>query len=156
MPHFVFGSRQTPIDILLVEDNPGGVDLTRDALEDGKIRDTLHTVDNGEKTMRFLRRETRCSEAPGPDLVLLDLNLPRRDGREALAEIETDPDPRSILVVIVTASSAEADALKSYNPHANCYITRPIDLHQFLGIVKSIEHFWLAIVVLPPNGGRRR
>jgi len=144
-----------PITILLVEDNPGDADLAREALDSGKLSNNLHVVDDGEKAMAFLRRETGYQGAPRPDLVLLDLNLPRKDGREVLSEIKSDPDLRSIPVVILTTSQAEEDVYRSYNLHANCYITKPIDLNQFLHVVRSIENFWLSIVVLPPNGDRR-
>jgi CheY-like chemotaxis protein len=142
------------VSILLVEDNPGDADLAREALEGSKLENRLHAVDDGEKAMAFLRREPPYQDAPRPDLILLDLNLPRKDGREVLAEIKSDPGLRSIPVVILTTSQAEEDVCRSYNLHANCYITKPIDLNQFLHVVRSIEDFWLSIVVLPPNGGR--
>ncbi|GFO60439.1 response regulator [Geomonas silvestris] len=144
-----------PITILLVEDNPGDADLAREALDSGKLSNNLHVVDDGEKAMAFLRRGPGYENAPRPDLVLLDLNLPRKDGREVLSEIKSDPELRSIPVVILTTSQAEEDVYRSYNLHANCYITKPIDLNQFLHVVRSIENFWLSIVVLPPNGDRR-
>ncbi|MEW6333823.1 MAG: response regulator [Thermodesulfobacteriota bacterium] len=144
-----------PIEILLVEDNPGDVDLTRDALENSKIKNRLHVVDNGEAAMAFLRRGGAYADAPRPDLVLLDLNLPRKDGREVLAEIKTDEHLKRIPVVILTTSKDEEDILKSYNLHANCYITKPIDIHQFFKVVKSIEDFWFTIVKLPPDGDKR-
>jgi CheY-like chemotaxis protein len=144
-----------PIEILLVEDNPGDADLAREALEESKFNNDLHVVDDGEKAMAFLRREGVYANAPRPGLILLDLNLPRKDGREVLAEIKADDDLKRIPVVILTTSSAEKDVLKSYDLHANCFITKPIDLNQFLNVVKAIEDFWLSIVVLPPDGAKR-
>jgi chemotaxis family two-component system response regulator Rcp1 len=143
-----------PIEILLVEDNPGDVDLAKAALEDGKVRNVLHTVGDGEEAMNFLRRRGKHKDAPRPDLVLLDLNLPKKDGREVLAEIKADPELKRIPVVILTISRDEEDVLKSYNLHANCFITKPLDLNQFVKVVKSIEDFWLTIVMLPPNGSK--
>jgi two-component system, chemotaxis family, response regulator Rcp1 len=139
------------IDILLVEDNEGDARLTREAMRDSKINNVLHHVGDGVEAMAFLHREGVHADAPRPDLILLDLNLPRKDGREVLAEIKTDPDLRRIPVVVLTVSSDEADVLKAYNLHANCYITKPLDLGQFMKIVRSIEDFWLTIVKLP-NG----
>jgi two-component system, chemotaxis family, response regulator Rcp1 len=144
-----------PINILLVEDNPGDADLAREALESSKFNNNLQVVDDGEKAMAFLHREGPYSDAPRPDLILLDLNLPKKDGRQVLAEIKADPQLMRIPVVILTTSRAEEDVLKTYNLHANCYITKPIDLNQFLHVVRSIEDFWLSIVVLPPNGAGR-
>ena len=144
-----------PIDILMVEDNPGDADLTREALENSKFHNHLHVVGDGEKAMAFLHREGPYKDAPRPGLILLDLNLPRKDGREVLAEIKADDSLKRIPVVILTTSSAEEDILKTYNLHANCFITKPIDLNQFLHVVKSIEDFWLSIVVLP-SGGKRK
>jgi chemotaxis family two-component system response regulator Rcp1 len=143
-----------PIVILLVEDNPGDVDLARAAMEESKVRNILHTVGDGVEAMLFLRSEGKYAEAPRPDLVLLDLNLPKKDGREVLAEIKSDPDLRRIPVVILTISKDEEDILRSYNLHANCFITKPIDLNQFVKVVKAIEDFWLTIVKLPPNGSK--
>lgn len=143
-----------PIDILLVEDNPGDVELAREALEDTKLHNRLHVVDDGEKALAFLRRQAPYADAPRPDLILLDLNLPRKDGREVLAEIKSDDHLKRIPVVILTTSRAEEDVLKTYDLHANCYISKPIDLNQFMRVVKSIEDFWLSIVVLPPDGGK--
>ena len=140
-----------PIEILMVEDNPGDIRLTVEALKEGKVRNNLHTVEDGVEAMAFLRREGRYAEAPRPDLVLLDLNLPKKTGPEVLAEIKDDPDLRRIPVVILTVSQAEQDIVKSYSLHANCYITKPVDLDQFLQVVKSIENFWLTIVKLPPR-----
>lgn len=141
-----------PVDILLVEDNPGDVDLARDALEDGKINNRLHVVTDGEAAMAFLRKQAQYRQAPRPDLILLDLNLPKKDGIEVLAEIKGDDSLKRIPVVILTTSQAEEDILKSYNLHANCYLTKPLHVGQFFSLVKSIESFWLSIVVLPPHG----
>ena len=140
-----------PIEILLVEDNLGDVRLTREALREGKVRNHLHVAADGVEAMEFLRREGQHAHAPQPDLVLLDLNLPKKGGREVLAEIKEDPELRRIPVVILTVSKAEEDVLKSYNLHANCYITKPVNLDQFLEVVKSIEDFWLTVVMLPPH-----
>ena len=140
-----------PIKILLVEDNPGDADLAREALEESKIKNDLYVVDDGEKAMQFLYRQGEYTSVPRPDLVLLDLNLPKKDGREVLKEIKSDPGLRRIPVVILTISKAEEDVLKSYDLHANCYITKPIDLSQFMKVVRSIEDFWLTIVKLPPE-----
>lgn len=140
-----------PIEILLVEDNPGDARLAREALQDAKVRNALHWVVNGEEAMDFLRQEGKHTRAPRPDLILLDLNLPRKDGREVLAEIKEDPDLKRIPVVILTVSKDEEDVMKTYNLHANCFITKPIDLNQFIKVVKSIEDFWLTVVKLPPG-----
>jgi CheY-like chemotaxis protein len=140
-----------PIEVLLVEDNPGDVNLTREAMENSKIHIALHAVSDGVEAMAFLRQAGKYAEAPRPDLVLLDLNLPKKDGKEVLAEIKADPDLKRIPVVILTISKDEEDILKSYNLHANCYITKPIELNQFIKVVKTIEDFWLTIVKLPPN-----
>lgn len=139
------------IEILLVEDNPGDVRLTKEALRDGKILNNLNVVTDGVEAMAFLRREGDYADAPRPELILLDLNLPRKDGREVLAEIKRDEELKRIPVVILTSSAAEQDIIKSYNLHANCYVTKPVDLDQFIGVVKSIEHFWLKVVKLPPG-----
>ena len=144
-----------PIEILLVEDNPGDADLAREALENSKIRNTLSVVGDGEEALAFLHRSGKYAAAPRPDLILLDLNLPRKSGREVLAEIKSDEDLKRIPVVVLTVSKDEEDILESYNLHANCYITKPIDLHQFLRVVRAIEDFWLTIVKLPPNGAKR-
>ena len=143
-----------PVEILLVEDNPGDVDLTMEALENSKIRNTVSVAGDGEEAMAFLRRTGKHAGAPRPDLILLDLNLPKKDGREVLAEIKSDDELKRIPVVIITTSQAEEDILRSYNLHANCYITKPIDLHQFIRVIKAIEDFWLTIVKLPPNGAK--
>jgi len=143
-----------PIDILLVEDNPGDIDLAREALDMGKLHNTLHVVQDGMAAMDFLRKKGKYVTSPRPDLIILDLNLPKKDGRQVLAEIKEDEGLKRIPVVILTTSSAEEDILKTYNLHANCYITKPIDLQQFLRVVQSIEEFWLSIVVLP-NGTKK-
>lgn len=142
-----------PIDILLVEDSNADARLAQEALMTSKIRNVLHRVADGEEAMAFLRREGRYTDAPRPGLILLDLNLPKKDGREVLAEVKEDENLKRIPVVVLTISSDEEDVLKSYNLHANCYITKPIDLGQFVKMVKSIEDFWLTIVKLP-NGER--
>ena len=139
------------VEILLVEDNPGDADLARETLTTSKIKNNLHVVSDGEKAMAFLKKQGEYAAAPRPDIILLDLNLPRKDGREVLAEIKQDDDLKRIPVVILTSSSAEEDILKSYNLHANCYITKPLDFAQFTKVVHSIEDFWLSIVKLP-NG----
>ena len=140
-----------PIEILLVEDNPGDVRLTIEALKETKVRNTLHVAEDGVQAMAFLNREGKYAEAPKPNLILLDLNLPRKDGREVLAEIKNDPRLRQIPVVVLTTSEAEKDIATTYNLHANCYITKPVDLDQFMIVVRSVEDFWLTIVKLPPR-----
>jgi two-component system, chemotaxis family, response regulator Rcp1 len=137
------------IEILLVEDSPGDVRLTIEALKEAKLRNRLHVVDDGVKAMEFLRRQGAYSEVPRPDLVLLDLNLPRKDGREVLQEIKSDPDLMRIPVVVLTTSSAEEDVLRAYNLHANCYVTKPIGFQEFMKVIRCIEQFWLTIVRLP-------
>lgn len=138
-----------PVEILLVEDNAADVRLTIEALKDAKVHNQLHVVSNGVDAMAFLRREGQFAEATRPDLILLDLNLPRKSGLEVLEEIKNDPVLRSIPVVIITTSQAELDILQSYNHHANCYICKPVDLDQFITVIKSIQSFWLTIVKLP-------
>lgn len=138
-----------PVEILLVEDNPGDVRLTLEGLKEGKVNNNLHVVEDGVEAMAFLRREGKYADAVRPDLILLDLNLPRKDGREVLAEIKVDKDLRRIPVVVLTTSKAEQDILRAYNLHANCYITKPVDLDQFISVVGSIEDFWFTIVKLP-------
>jgi len=138
-----------PIEILLVEDNPGDVRLTVEVLKDARVRNRMSMVNDGVAALAFLRREGGYADAPRPDLILLDLNLPKKDGREVLAEIKVDPDLRRIPVVVLTVSKDEEDILKSYDLYANCYITKPINLEQFITVVKSIEDFWLTIVKLP-------
>ena len=139
------------IDILLVEDSPGDVRLTREALKEGKVRNTLHVCEDGERALAFLRRQGEHRAAPRPDLVLLDLNLPRVDGREVLAEMKADPDLKRIPVVVLTTSTADEDVLRVYDLAGNCYIPKPVELDRFLEVVRSIEDFWLTVVRLP-NG----
>jgi CheY-like chemotaxis protein len=140
-----------PIEILLVEDNPGDVELTANALRAGKICNRMNVVEDGESAMAFLRKQGDYASAPCPDVVLLDLNLPRKDGREVLAEIKSDPGLKKIPVIILTTSQAEEDILRAYNLAANCYITKPVDLDQFTKVVQAIEDFWFTVVKLPPN-----
>ena len=140
-----------PVEILLVEDNPGDARLAEEALKESKVYNTLYTVGDGEEAMKFLHKEGKYAHASRPDVILLDLNLPRKDGREVLAEIKADEDLKRIPVVILTASQSEEDIIKTYDLHANCYITKPIDLSQFIKVVESIEDFWLTIVKLPPK-----
>lgn len=139
------------IDVLLVEDDSGDVELTREALAESKIALNLRIVEDGERALQYLRREGKYADAPRPDLILLDLNLPRVDGREVLREIKSDPDLRAIPVCVVTTSDAESDILKSYGLGANCYVTKPIGLEQFVHVIRAIEEFWLTIVKLPPG-----
>ena len=138
-----------PIEILLVEDNPGDVRLTLEVFKESKMHNNLSSVGDGVEALAFLRREGKYIQSPRPDLILLDLNLPKKDGREVLAEIKEDPDLRRIPVVVLTTSRAERDVARSYNLHANCYISKPIDLEQFVTVVRAIEDFWLTIVKLP-------
>jgi CheY-like chemotaxis protein len=138
-----------PIEILLVEDSPGDVRLTREAFKDARVLVNLQVAVDGEEAMAFLKREGKYSSKPRPDIILLDLNLPKKDGRAVLAEIKEDPKLQTIPVVILTTSASEADVLKSYSLHANCYITKPVDLDGFLKVVKSIDGFWLSVVRLP-------
>ncbi len=137
------------VEILLVEDNPGDVRLTKEAMKEGKIRNNLSVASDGVEAMAFLRQEGKYADAPRPDVVLLDLNLPKKDGRSVLKEIKEDPNLRRIPVVILTSSKADEDVLNSYDLHANCYVTKPGDLEQFIEVVKSVEGFWLQIVKLP-------
>jgi len=146
-----FKEAARPVEILLVEDNPGDVRLVQEALKEGKMLNTMDIVPDGVEAMAFLRKKGKYSKATRPDLILLDLNLPKKDGREVLAEIKSDDDLKRIPVVILTISSDEEDILKTYNLHANCYITKPVDLKQFIKVVRSVEDFWLTIVKLPPN-----
>jgi len=138
-----------PIEILLVEDNPGDVRLTIESLRETKVRNNLRVAKDGVEALAMLRREGPHADFVRPDLILLDLNLPRKDGREVLAEIKADPLLRTIPVVVLTTSRAEQDVLRSYELQANCYITKPVDLEQFITVVRSIEDFWLTIVTLP-------
>ena len=140
-----------PVQILLVEDNPGDVRLTIEALKEAKVFNKLTVVKDGIEALSLLRRQGQHARAARPDLILLDLNLPKKDGREVLAEIKADNNLKHIPVVILTTSQDEQDVFKSYNLYANCYITKPVDLDQFITVVKSIEDFWLGIVVLPKN-----
>jgi CheY-like chemotaxis protein len=140
-----------PIEILLVEDNPADVRLTIEALKEEKVYNNLHVVNDGEDALFFLRRQGKYSNAIRPDLVLLDLNLPKIDGREVLKEVKSDDKLKQIPVVVLTASKAEEDIIKSYNLHANCYITKPVDLKQFIKVAQSIQNFWFTIVKLPPK-----
>ena len=137
------------INILLVEDNPGDVRLTVEALKEGKVHNRLHIAKDGMEAMEFLNREGEYSDVPRPDLILLDLNLPKKDGHEVLAEIKEDPLLKRIPVVVFTGSKAGEDVLKTYNLHANCYITKPVDWEHFITVIKSINDFWLTIVKLP-------
>ena len=139
------------IQVLLVEDNPGDVRLTKEALKEGKLLNQLTVVGDGVEALSFLRKEGIYADALQPELILLDLNLPKKDGREVLAEIKADPNLRRIPVVVLTTSSSEEDILKIYDLHANCYITKPVDLEQFMGVVKSIEDFWVSVVKLPAS-----
>ena len=140
-----------PLNVLLVEDNPGDARLTREALRDAKVRNELRVVVDGVEAMAFLRRENAYASAPRPDLILLDLNLPRKDGRQVLEEIKQDKNLQRIPIAVLTTSQAEKDILTSYNLHANCYITKPVDLDEFIRVVRGIEEFWLSIVKLPPQ-----
>lgn len=138
-----------PVEILLIEDSPSDAQLAIEALHAAKISNHLSHVEDGVEAMQFLRREGPYADAPRPDLILLDLNLPRKDGREVLKELKDDPHLKLIPVVVLTTSRAEQDVLRSYALHANCYITKPVDFMQFMEVVKSIEHFWLTVVTLP-------
>lgn len=142
----------TPIEILLVEDSLPDIDLTREALADAKVANNLHVARDGVEALEFLRREGPFGDVPRPDIILLDLNMPRMDGREALQHIKQDPDLSHIPVVILTTSQAEEDILRSYKLQASCYITKPVDLEQFLRVVRAVEDFWLSVVRLPPRG----
>ena len=148
MRHDATGS---PIEILLVEDNPGDVRLTIEALKEGKVRNRLSVARDGVEALAFLRRQGAHANAARPDLILLDLNLPRKDGREVLADIKEDKSLRRIPVVVLTTSKAEEDILRTYDLHANCYIAKPMDLEQFISVVRSIDDFWLSVVRLPPK-----
>ncbi len=147
----VSGGVVMPIEILLIEDNPGDVRLTQEALRDSKVINNLTVVSDGVEALDFLRQKGRHLAAPRPDVILLDLNLPRKDGRELLAEIKADSCLKRIPVVVITSSKSEEDVVRSYNLHANCYVTKPVDLDQFIAVVKSIEDFWMGIVKLPPK-----
>ena len=140
-------SRQ--IEILLVEDNPGDARLTQEAMRAAKMTNVLHIVEDGEQAMEFLRRRSRFKDAPRPDLILLDFNMPKKDGRMVLAEIKTDPDLKRIPVVILTTSRSEEDVLQAYDMHAHAFVTKPVNLDQFMRIVALIDEFWLNVVTLP-------
>ena len=140
-----------PVEILLVEDNPGDVRLTLEVFKDGKVINSLRVAKDGVEALAILRHGGKYVDTRRPDIILLDLNLPKKDGREVLAEIKSDDSLKCIPVVVLTCSRAEKDILKSYNLHANCYITKPVALDQFIQVVKSIEDFWLTIVKLPPS-----
>jgi chemotaxis family two-component system response regulator Rcp1 len=140
-----------PIEILLVEDNPGDVRLTIEGLKEAKVYNNLHVAQDGIEALRFLRQEEPHSDAPRPDMILLDLNLPRKDGREVLAEIKADEALKRIPVIVLTTSQDEEDIFKTYDLHANCYITKPLDFEQFMQVVQSVEGFWLSVVTFPPE-----
>jgi chemotaxis family two-component system response regulator Rcp1 len=137
------------VEILLVEDNPGDVELTREALETAKVRNRLHVVDDGGEATDFLFRRGKFEDAPEPDIILLDLNLPTKDGRQVLSEIKADPELAKIPIVVLTTSQSDEDIVRAYQLHANCYIAKPIDFNHFLRIVAAIEEFWLSVVKLP-------
>ena len=143
---------QAPLEMLLVEDNPDDVDLTIEALEDTKVANRLHVVTDGVAALSFLRREGQYAQAPRPAIILLDLNLPKKDGREVLADIKADPVLRRIPVIVLTTSSAQEDIQRTYDMHANCYITKPVDFEQFVRVIQAIENFWLTMVQLPTAG----
>ena len=140
-----------PVEILLVEDDPGDVLITREAIESSKVANRLSVVSNGEEALQFLRREEPFADAPRPGLLLLDLNLPRLDGREVLARMKADPDLRRIPVVVLTTSSSDEDIVRSYDLHANAYVTKPVDFDQFMSVVRQIDQFFVSIVTLPPS-----
>ncbi len=139
-----------PVEILLVEDNPGDVRLTQEALKEGKVYNNLHWAKDGVEALEFLWRQGKNEKAPRPDIILLDLNLPKKDGREVLAVIKRDDQLKHIPVVVLTTSKAEEDVLRSYELHANCYVSKPVDLEKFIAVVQSIDRFWLTVVTLPP------
>jgi chemotaxis family two-component system response regulator Rcp1 len=145
-----------PIDILLIEDNPGDIRLTREALKEGKVINNLYTITDGIEAINFLKKQDIYKNAITPDLILLDLNLPKKDGREVLKEIKEDNKLKLIPVVILTTSKEEQDIIKSYNMYANCYITKPVELESFIKVIKSIEDFWLTIVKLPTCNGNSK
>lgn len=144
--------RPRPIEILLVEDSPADVLITREAFEDAKLLNTLHVVEDGVQALKFLRRQAPYAEVPRPDLILLDLNLPRKNGREVLAEIKVDPQLKSIPVIVLTTSSADEDILNAYDLHANCYVIKPVGFDNFFKAVQSIQDFWFSVVALPLEG----
>jgi CheY-like chemotaxis protein len=143
------GESAVPIEVLLVEDDPGDVLMTREAFEEHKVRNNLTVVSDGEDALAYVRREGDYANATRPDLILLDLNLPRRDGREVLAELKADPELREIPVVVLTTSAADADILASYRLHANAYVTKPVDFERFISVVKQIDEFFVSLVKLP-------
>jgi chemotaxis family two-component system response regulator Rcp1 len=143
------GNGHKAIEILLVEDNPGDVRLIIEAMREAKLDNRFHVVEDGVEAMQFLRREGRFGDAPRPDLILLDLNLPKKDGRAVLAEVKADPALKRIPVVVLTTSQAEEDVLRAYDLHANCYITKPVDMEQFMKVVAQIDEFWIRVVTLP-------
>ena len=140
-----------PVEILLVEDNPGDYRLTQEALREGKVYNNLHWAQDGVEALEFLHQRGKYANVPRPDIILLDLNLPKKDGRQVLSEIKSDEALRPIPVVILTTSQAEEDVLRSYDLHANCYVTKPVDLEKFIVVVQSIDRFWLTVVTLPPG-----
>ena len=139
----------TPIEVLLVEDNPEEVLLTQETLKDAKVANVVHVAEDGERALRFARQEGEYASAPRPDLILLDLNLPRKDGREVLADIKSDPELCDIPIVVLTTSSSDEDILRSYQLHANAYVTKPVDFNRFVDVVKQIDHFFVTVVSLP-------
>jgi CheY-like chemotaxis protein len=141
----------TPIEVLLVEDDPGDVLMTQEAFEDHKVRNRLTVVSDGAEALSYLRREDQFADAPRPDLILLDLNLPKRDGREVLEEIKKDEDLGRIPVVVLTTSAADEDILRSYQLHANAYVTKPVDFDQFIAVIRQIDEFFVSVVKLPPR-----
>ncbi|GJL68604.1 MAG: response regulator [Nitrospirales bacterium] len=143
---------QSPIEILLIEDNPADIRLTQEAFREARLQNTLHVVQDGVNAMAFIRQTAPFQQAPRPDLILLDLNLPKKDGREVLKEIKSDMHTRTIPVVVLTTSDDEADVLRSYDLHANAYLVKPIDILQFIKMIQSLEDFWLSVVKLPPKG----
>jgi chemotaxis family two-component system response regulator Rcp1 len=143
--------QQTPIEVLLAEDNPGDVKLTEKAFEQGNVINNLHVVNDGIEAMQYLRQENEYADSPRPDLILLDLNMPRKDGKEVLKDIKDDPELKRIPVVVLTSSEAEEDIVSSYDLHANAYLTKPVDFDGFLEVVNSIEDFWLTVVKVPPE-----
>jgi two-component system response regulator len=145
-----------PIEILMVEDSAGDAELMLDFLEQSKVKNRIHWVKDGEAAMAFLHQKGEYADKPIPDLILLDLNLPRKDGREVLSEVKADPRFVQIPVVILTSSKSETDIVRSYRLQANCYITKPVDLDQFVKVIRSIDDFWLSVVRLPSNGGESR
>ncbi|MCW2639519.1 MAG: response regulator [Dactylosporangium sp.] len=151
MTDALYAPTPAPIEVLLVEDDPGDVLMTQEAFEEHKVRNHLAVVNDGAEAIAYLRREGRYADAPRPDLVLLDLNLPRRDGREVLAEIKNDPDLRQIPVVVLTTSQADEDIVRSYQLHANAYVTKPVDFDRFIEVVRQIDDFFVSVVKLPPR-----